>query len=301
MTQNQAGLPKREVIYVHAPEYRVMEEDDEIDLLEIWHILWRRKGFILAFTLGCTVIAALVSLFGLPQVYKSEATIRPTDQSALAIKTYLESGRLKRKLAQKYDLLPVLYEDLWDREKGQWKVKDKEMLPTIDKAIADKVFPISVSQDQKTKLITVSWEGKDPEFCYIMMGRVILALGDYLDKEYVSDAQTQIQVIERELKPLDKLFGQWTQIWQLDKLKISDIEFLNFYTGLKRRLTELKAIDALARKFEIVDEPVFPHKPYKPKCKLIVAVSFVTSLFLAIFLVFFFQFVQKAREKNIES
>jgi uncharacterized protein involved in exopolysaccharide biosynthesis len=248
-------------------------------------------------------MAALASFLVLPEVYKAEATIRASGQSTLVIKTYLESGRFKRKLAQKYDLLPVLYEDLWDTEKGQWKVKDKDKLPTVDKAIADKRFSISVNQDRRTKLITVSWEGKDPQFCQIMVKRIIAGLKDYLNNEYISDAQLQIEAIEQELKALEKQVELWAQKGNLDRAGVPDLDLLKLYVyaGFKERFSELKVADALARKFEVVDEPVFPHKPYKPKRKLIVAVSFVTSLFLAVFLVFFFQFVQKAREKNIAS
>ena len=153
MTRNQAEFARREVIYVPVPVYGSMPDDDEIDLLELWNVLWKGKWFVFAFTLVCTVIAALASFFVLPEVYKAEATIRASGQSTLVIKTYLESGRFKRKLAQKYDLLPVLYEDLWDTEKGQWKVKDKDKLPTVDRAIVDKKIPVSVNQDRKTNLI----------------------------------------------------------------------------------------------------------------------------------------------------
>jgi uncharacterized protein involved in exopolysaccharide biosynthesis len=53
----------------------------------------------------------------------------------------------------------------------------------------------------------------------------------------------------------------------------------------------------------VIDEPNLPDIKYKPKRKLIVAVSAVAAIFLAICGVFFLEFIEnaKSRRNEIES
>ena len=73
---------EKEFIYVPVPQMdqRNMEED-EIDLLELWNIIWKGKWFIAGFTLTATLVAVYVSLFVLPVTYKSDIVLQPMETS----------------------------------------------------------------------------------------------------------------------------------------------------------------------------------------------------------------------------
>lgn len=53
--------------------------DDEIDLREIWNILWGGKWWILGITFVCTVLAVAYAL-GLPNWYKAEVVLAPAQE-----------------------------------------------------------------------------------------------------------------------------------------------------------------------------------------------------------------------------
>lgn len=67
------------------------------------------------------------------------------------------------------------------------------------------------------------------------------------------------------------------------------------------KLLEQTRIDELKENLhvEVIDYPTYPEKPSKPKKKLIVAVSFVSALFLAIFIVFIREAIKNRRKQSI--
>jgi len=54
--------------------------DDEIDLRELFRVLWAGKWLIAGITSAATVIALIVALM-LPNIYRAEALLAPTDQA----------------------------------------------------------------------------------------------------------------------------------------------------------------------------------------------------------------------------
>ncbi|MFK5952099.1 MAG: Wzz/FepE/Etk N-terminal domain-containing protein, partial [Desulfobacterium sp.] len=69
--------PDKEFVYIPVPQ--MDQEDDEIDLLELWNVIWKGKWFIMGFTLLCTLIAVGVTFFVLPVTYKSDVVLQPTE------------------------------------------------------------------------------------------------------------------------------------------------------------------------------------------------------------------------------
>ena len=53
--------------------------DDEIDLRELFRVLWAGKWLIVGITFAVTLIAIIVSLM-LPNIYRAEALLAPNDQ-----------------------------------------------------------------------------------------------------------------------------------------------------------------------------------------------------------------------------
>ena len=77
-----SDVEKKEVIYVPAYTGMMPGEEDEIDLLQLWRVVWNAKVFILGFTIAATLAAVFVTLYVLPVTYKSETVLLPTESDS---------------------------------------------------------------------------------------------------------------------------------------------------------------------------------------------------------------------------
>ena len=321
---------EKEIVYAYPVLPGDMRQEDEVDLIELWRVVWAGKLFIVSFVFICTLIAAVVSFAFLPRMYKSTTTLIPVKQEkssigslggllgnlplpivlpgqgASNIVSFLESRTLKERLLTKYNLLPVLYADLWNPETKSWDVTDPGIKPTIIKALQAGIFDafFSVSQDKRTELITINWSGQEPAFCKLMLERVINELTFFLENEYVSDARREREFVEGQLVSAKEDLEYWDRQIPSEKLKLSEItrERLTsqtIYTELRKQL-ELAKINEAKRldTFEVLDHPFVPEKPYKPRKGLIVALTFVSSAFIALFGVFFLNFIRNQKKNE---
>ena len=125
--------------------------EDEIDLLELWAVIWKWRRMIAWLTAGVVVLTVVVSLL-MTNMYKAEAVIVPVSKegagssgtmallasqlgglpgialpggsSAAEIVNLLKSNIVREKLISRYNLLPVLFPDDWDAERKRWKAEE---------------------------------------------------------------------------------------------------------------------------------------------------------------------------------
>lgn len=324
----------RQVVLMPAPpgmswEGTQPQQDDEIDLLALWNVIWRRKFFILSFTLMATLAAVYWTLFVIPVTYQSQAVLLPTGTgdktgglAGLAsslpiplslpggggggsqlIMAFLDSQNLKLKLINNYDLLPRIYKTQWDPEKKSWLATDLKQRPTIIKAIQGKVLEGSykATQDKKTQMVTLTWVDEDPAFAAQMLQRVIDELNNYLTNEYESDAKRERKFVEKELAGATVELEFWEQQVPTDELSLAKIkrELLasgTVYTELRKqvelaKLTEEKEVV----NFKTIDPPFIPEIRFKPKRSQICALTLVTAGFMALLLVFMQEAIAKRK------
>ncbi|MGY0649137.1 MAG: Wzz/FepE/Etk N-terminal domain-containing protein, partial [Paraglaciecola chathamensis] len=140
MTDTKNNMPEKDKVQYVAisPDmFQAQNNDDEIDLRELWNVIWRGKWIIIAITAIFAVASVLYAL-SLPNIYKSEALLAPadsdqqgglsglsgqlgglvslagvnlgggkTDKTALAIEI-LKSREFFAKFAEKHNILPDL-------------------------------------------------------------------------------------------------------------------------------------------------------------------------------------------------
>jgi len=125
--------------------------EDEIDLLELWAVIWKWRRMIAWLTAGVVALTVVVSLL-MTNMYKAEAVIVPvgkegtTGPSAMSrlaeqfgglagisspagttaaeLVNLLKSHIVREKLITRYNLLPVLFPDAWDAERKRWKAEE---------------------------------------------------------------------------------------------------------------------------------------------------------------------------------
>lgn len=320
---------KKEIVYVSA--YPEAPQDEEIDLLEVWQVIWGAKWFITAVTLTATIVAVIVSLYVLPVTYRSDAVINQTSSdgsgglgglaglaASLAlpvslpgseeldnIMPFLMSRNLKKRLIEKYELLPHMYRDIWDTDKKEWLV-EKDEQPSVVMAlqfgVLDGVF--GVVKDKRTGLITLSWVDTDPEFAAKMVERVIDELQYYLDHDYEFDAKRELEFVVGQLQSALEELEYWEKQVPSQKLTKAKIkrELLaaqTVYAELRKQVTLARISEAkeLVR-FKIVDAPYVPEYRYKPKRSFICLMVMLLSGLAAICMVFMHKSFMEYRAKR---
>ena len=177
--------------------------------------------------------------------------------------------------------MSILFSEEWDEEQKRWK--DLENPPTIDDGV--RVFKkkiVKVSEDRKTGTITIAVEFKDPEQAARLAELIVKELKNIMIKDTVQRAQNTLKELKKSLhSSIDPLLQQ--KIYNLIANQIKIIS-----------LTKVSETFA----FKIIDSPRVPDKKYKPKRSLIVALTFVSSLFLGIFLVFLKEYIDNVKKNS---
>lgn len=320
---------EKEIIYIPIPE---QNPEDEIDLLELWGIIWKGKWFIMGITLICTLASVYISLYVLPVIYQSNAVLQPTEtgdnrlsglsslmgnlpismglsgsnDKSTNILNYLNSRTFKIRLINDNHLIQKFYKDIWDEKNKKWLVDDPDAIPSVLSCIERLQGVFSVDQDKKTALITLSWKDKDPEFTSTILADVIEKLSYYLENEYESDAKKERFFIEAQLDKAEKELNHWekqvpSQQLTLSKIQREQLTAQTVYTELRKQL-ELAKISEVKEivRFKVLDKPYIPEKRFKPKRKQICLVAMAASSFFSVFMVLFINFIKVGLNRKKE-
>jgi uncharacterized protein involved in exopolysaccharide biosynthesis len=314
-----------------------LDQDDEINLLELWQVVWKRRKLIAYIVSACVVATVVVSLL-MTNIYESKAVIMtveakssggggmaaalmgqmgglsnivgtPESASAAEISLLLKSNILREKIIKEYNLLPVLFSDQWDEEKKTWKkggfslnplvyisklikvikpvdkkaVKKEPGVPDIYDGLRELEDIISV-QDVKGKglvskdtTINISAQFDDPVIAANLVQYFIAALNDHMSSEAKRVAALNKKYLEEQL-PLNSD--------PLIKQKIYTLIAQQVETAMMAEVKENFS-------FKVIDPPMVPDKKIKPKRAQMVVLSFVVSLFLAVFVVFALEYLEK--------
>ncbi len=130
----------------------------------------------------------------------------------------------------------------------------------------------------------------------------------------LSPDNPQVEILKSQIKEIDKQLRKIEQKTEgaLPSLANAPEKIIK-YTNLLRKLKASEAIyETLLKMYEqtkleeakenlfveIIDYPILPDKPVKPKKKLMVAVAGVSSLFLGIFIAFFLEWLENIKKRR---
>jgi len=196
-----------------------MQEEDEINLLEYWNVLWRRKVMLMAISMVAVTVTMILGLLS-PKFYKSETVIIAAGSEAgglgaalsslplggmlggaAGIQTpadkvllYLKSRTTAEAVIKRFELLKVFNEKAWDREKGAWKHPEKP--PYLEDAVTTLNKSVTKFNKSKEGAITISVEWKDPKLAADMANYYVIALSEFLNEKSVT---ITIQVVDKAI------------------------------------------------------------------------------------------------------
>lgn len=193
--------------------------EDEINLLDYWNVIWRRKYFLIVLFIVSVTVTMIIDL-QLPKYYKSDTVIITSGSetgglgaalSALPlagafgavsgvqtpadkIMVILKSRTMADAIINKFNLMKVFYEKEWDSTKGTWKDPDKR--PLIEDAVKKLTTDISKFSKNKEGAITISVEWKDPTLAAEIADYYVTVLTEVLNEKSIN---VTIQVVDKAI------------------------------------------------------------------------------------------------------
>ncbi|MBN4060626.1 hypothetical protein JYT78_01005 [bacterium AH-315-I20] len=291
--------------------YGMMPEEDEIDLLEYWNVLWKKKKLILSASFLAAFLAAGLSLL-MPNIYQAEALLAPMGGeerkgglssvlgglggiASLAGVSLGGGGTVEQNIAvlksrqfiwgfvKDEKLMPILFEDAWDAETKQWIAEDVEQQPTLWAAwrVLTKVLNIDV--DKSSGLVRLSIEWKDSELAASWANKLVYRINTYLREEAIKQSEHKLKYLNVELS----------------KTKVEENRQALFGLISAEQKQAMLANTQQDFAFRVIDPAVVPDKKIKPKRAIIVIVSAFVVGFLAIVFVFIQEGLRKRKEEDI--
>jgi len=276
----------KEIIYIAHPGQVSSQADDEIDLVELWLILWRRKWLVAGVTILATLAATFITVFGIQPAYKATATIRAVETEEFSNKDFLESvltsNIFKRKVIEQNSLLPHYFPEKWNPQEGTWR--SGVDIPTSTQVLASGRFPLKVQTSGHE--ISLTWTDADPHFAANQLEKTLDVFRSHLSQATPAETK-QIATIDTHIQSLQEIKGATEAPEELN------IEL----ASLIRKKAELESQRDLYQSFTLINEPLPPSSPTKPRTQLILALTLATSLFAGVFLAFLLEFIKNARQR----
>jgi len=301
--------PKSSTNYVMV-ESGSPSDEDEIDLLELIRTLLQAWKTIMGITILCTGLAVAYALYA-PEVFKAETLLAPAqeeqsgasstlsqfgglaamaggsiprDSNVEQVVATLNSRKFLRSYINQNNLIPVLFDEIWDAGNQAWIVPSAEDEPSEQKAIESFKGCLSVDEDKKSGLISLSISWKDPAVAAKWANDLVKQLNEQLREQAITDSIKRVGYLEQELT----------------KTTLQDMRAVlyNLLESEKQKAMLANVNEDFA--LEVIDPAVAPETREKPKRKLVVALGGVCGGFLGIFTVFFAQFLKKLKSPNSE-
>jgi uncharacterized protein involved in exopolysaccharide biosynthesis len=205
-------------------------QEDEIDLFELFQIIWNNRFFIAKIVLGITILTAIIS-FILPKTYTSESVIVPVtksssgsglsaiaamaglpvggDQATANVVAVLNSNTLRERVVKDLNLLDEILKD----KKNEFK------RPYQEAGIRLK-DNIKINEDKKNGTIKIEVDWKDPDKAQKINESIIKNLRQILNEKSFTVAKMNRIFYENELnKTLESLKLAMNKLNEYQKIK----------------------------------------------------------------------------------
>ena len=269
-------------------------EEDEIDLYELWLVLKRRKNYVLITMLIFLILGSVFILVS-PNIYRAFAIV--------TLPSVGGSGRVIVDFPTTSQIVKTIDERL---KKKELKNLPGNLRDHLLKAKVEDVLAEPVDRKKGGKVFLLKVEGSNKE----NLSNALFSVIDYLNEnQYVKKKineqkeliKTQIYTIERKIPELE----QEAKLLKGKLLKSQKIKIVGFNpSDIDRTIIQLKSklenlrylLSSGIHGYEVIYSSV-SEKPVKPKKGLILGVSFISGLFLGIFVAFFVEWLENARRR----
>ncbi len=284
-------------------------EEDEIDLLEYWNVIWNKRVFILKTAFVSAVVVAGLSLL-MPNIYKAETLLAPMggdekvgmssmlgglgSLASMAGVSMSGGGSAEQNLAvlqsrafiwsfvKDEKLMPLLFEDAWDAETQQWKAAEMKNQPSLWDAYRLLTGVLTTNMDKDSGLVRVAISWKDPELATEWVKALVVRLNAHLREYAVKQSNEKLDYLEKELA----------------RTHVAENRQALFELISKEQKQAMLANTQQDFAFRVIDEAVVPDKKVKPKRAIIVILSAFVVGFLCVVFVLIQEGMRKRKEEE---
>jgi len=300
-------------------------EEDEIDLKELWQTILKGKTLILK-VMAVVVTLTLVYALSTPNSYKSETILIPVaDESGSSLGglgglaamagvsiggggamtpdvafstllddySFMKNFIINNKIVEHYDsptadenyVFALGFRGFYDIFHSPIEIdEDYDFEKRIFDTIKSLKKKISISSDKKTALISVSFTDEDREYTPKMIDMFLKDASKYL-------VSNNLRIIDNKLNYFSK-----------EMYKADGFELRQSLSAMISKILQEKVMmkSKVYYQCDVLTEPsvAYIKDKAKPKRGLILVVSFITSIILGIFLVFFLEFIRGTKEEE---
>jgi len=293
-----------------------MQEEDEIDLLEYWRLIWSKRRLILSVTFAVAILAAGISLL-MPNIYRAEVVLAPVSDgssksgglsaalgglgglASMAGISLGGGGSVEENLAvlksreflwhfiKDQKLMPLLFADAWDADKKAWKKTDPEDQPGLWDAYRSftKGGLLSVAKDKTSGLVTVAIEWKDAKLAAQWANLLVTRLNDFLRQQAIDRSNGNLEYLKHELS----------------HTHVADMRKALFELISQEQKKAMLANTQKEFAFQVIDKAVPPDRKAKPKRSLIVILSTFVAGFLTVIYIFIREGIKRRAEDEAQT
>ena len=297
-------------------------QENEIELIDIFRVLWKRRYLILLGTLLLTLGAAGISMV-LPRVYEVSALVEP------GIRPFADAN------GQIVNELPVILPEAL-RETILSGAYDGAIQKKLD--ISTAIYPgIKVSTPKNSTFVSISIESTDPEQAKAILDELLIQVNNDVQSKLGNEknkieneiqlAQISDRSISEKIKLIEKqMMDTATKIQEMEKTRQKSIStrssdamsvllysneiqnqqiYLNnlqdsLHSLKTATLTSVVKMDNLRLKLgmiqstKVIKPPTIPNHPVKPKRALIVALAGFLGLMGSMMLAFLLEYFERS-------
>ena len=202
-------------------------DEPEIDYGAIFNVFFRQRTVILLSLLLCIAISLSIAVL-LPKKYEASSLLASVVEgaesnglSALASQfgglaslagvnlgesgstaeavAILNSRKLVAKFIEDEDLMPVIYQDLWDDERSEWMVSGTDvpsMWDAVDYFIK-KVRKVNLRKDDRLILLSITW--RDPDVAAAWATDLVKLANQAMREDAILEANESLAYLEERL------------------------------------------------------------------------------------------------------
>jgi uncharacterized protein involved in exopolysaccharide biosynthesis len=273
-------------------------QEDEIDLKELFKVLWLKKNFIIGITAVITLLAGIYA-FNKTPTYEATALVEIGNYKNNNNNNNNNNNVLVDSVPELVKKLNLLFIDLLKNE------KDREATITSISTVKGTSSFINIKSESTSnklasneinKIITYIQNKHQTELENILNNR----------KSKITSIDRQINTIKNKqlelLSNKNDLNGNEALLNSLQLISMINGELgVQSISGLIKEKTELGLLlnKRNYKNSEVVGRIITNDYPIKPKKKLIVAIAFIAGFILSIFLVFIMNAFRKEEDKVV--